>query len=53
VIDPTDNKLIGKSRTCKTGDKDKVLVHRIDPRPVVGTMDPSVTHTISLPEQGV
>jgi hypothetical protein len=33
-------KLIGKSGTCKTGDKDRVLVHRIDPCPVIGTMDP-------------
>lgn len=49
----TDNKLIGKSGTCKTGDKDRSLVHRIDPRPVIGTMDPSATRILSLPEQGV
>ena len=38
---------------CKTGDKDRVLVQRIDPCPVIGTMDPSATRTLSLPKQGV
>ena len=53
MVELTDNKLIGKLGMCKTGDKDRVLVHRINPRPVIGTMDPSATHTLSLPEQGV
>ena len=53
MIELTDNRLIGKSGTCKTSDKDRVLVHRINQRPVIGTMDPSATRTLSLPEQGV
>ena len=53
MVELTDNKLIGKSGTCKTGEKDRVLVHQIDPCHVIGTMDPSATHTLSLHEQGV
>jgi hypothetical protein len=49
----TDNRLTGKLGTCKTGDKDNVLVHRTDPRPIIGAMDPSATRTLSLPEQEV
>jgi len=53
VIELTDKRLTGKLGTCKTGDKDKVLVHLTDPRPVIGTVDPSATRTLSLPEQGM
>jgi hypothetical protein len=53
VIELTDNKLIEKSRTCTTGDKDRILVHRIDLNHIIGTMDPYATRTLSLPEQGV
>jgi len=53
VIELTDKRLTWKLGTCKTGDKDKVLVHLTDPRPVIGTVDPSATRTLSLPEQGM
>jgi hypothetical protein len=48
VIELTNNRLIGKLGTCKTSDKDKVLVHLTHPYPVVGTMEPSATCTLSL-----
>jgi hypothetical protein len=48
-----NNRLTGKLGTCKTDDKDNVLVHQTDPHPVIGAMDPSATRTLSLPEQEV
>jgi hypothetical protein len=49
----TDRRLTGKLGTCKTGDKDNMLVHRMDPHPMIDDVDPSATRTLSLPEHGL
>ena len=49
----TNSRLTRKLGTCKIGDKDKILVHLTDARPIIGTMEPFATHTLYLSEQGV